>query len=198
MIKTYTAEEVSQILQKEGFDITKRTVNYYAFEKNMFELSNTGKSCFTDVEIEKIKAIDLLREYTKFTLAQIKQIINTKSYEEIKKLCVERVAKIDPQHYSYITLNAVSNQLMNGTGNANYRNEDSSGNGVYMGSLTSSGSSSAIPSLCTLSTSKAVANLRRVEVDEDFTLLVSNRVKENTVKQVVDYIEFVKSKGGIY
>ena len=31
MMKTYTAEEVSQIT-KEGFDIIKRTVNYYALK----------------------------------------------------------------------------------------------------------------------------------------------------------------------
>ena len=92
-------------------------------------------------------------------------------------------------------LNAVSNQLMK---KAVPITEMRTVVGMELyGKFNFFGSSSAIPSLCTLS-SEAVANLRRVEVDEDFTLLVSNRVKENTVKQVVDYIEFVKSKGGIY
>lgn len=217
MAKTYTAEEVAQILQEQGLDITKRTVNYYAFEKNMFKLSNTGRSCFTDAEIEKIKSIALLKEYTKFTLAQIKTIINTKSYEEIKKLCVEKVAKIDPQHYSYITQN--QNYIPQGmsmrTGQANYRNDNGSAvNGFYLGdigsgSISSGGMTSAdgssvksyIPDTFTGSShthTQVLSNQRRIDIDEDFTLLVSERVDESTVEQIVNYIEFVKAKGGVY
>lgn len=80
----YTAKEVSEILSKEGFyDITPRTVNYYAFEKKMFEPIQTGKKCFSESEIEKIKSIKTLQESTNFTLDQIKEIINKYSYDEI-------------------------------------------------------------------------------------------------------------------
>jgi len=80
----YTAKEVSEILSKEGFyDITPRTVNYYAFEKKMFEPIQTGKKCFSEREIEKIKSIKTLQESTNFTLDQIKEIINKYSYDEI-------------------------------------------------------------------------------------------------------------------
>jgi len=89
----YTAREVAEKLQKEGYaDITTRTVNYYAFEKKMFDVSLTGKKCFTDKEIEKIKAIKHLQKTTSFTLSQIKDIISTYSFEDI-------MARVSPVVY---------------------------------------------------------------------------------------------------
>lgn len=97
----YSAEDVANILRAEGFsDINKRTVNYYAFDKKMFDVQRTGKKCFTDRELDKIRAIRLLREYTNLTLDQIKQIINTHSLEEIKQFCINRVASIG-EYYGY-------------------------------------------------------------------------------------------------
>lgn len=99
----YSAEDVANILRSEGFsDINKRTVNYYAFDKKMFDIQGTGKKCFTDRELDKIRAIRLLREHTNLTLDQIKQIINTRSLEEIKQFCINRVSNIR-EYYSYST-----------------------------------------------------------------------------------------------
>lgn len=91
----YTAEEVAKILQEKGdCNISRRTVNYYAFEKYMFELQKTGKKCFTEAEIDKISAIRLLQNYTTYTLEQIKGIINSKSLHEINAMCAEKLKLI--------------------------------------------------------------------------------------------------------
>jgi DNA-binding transcriptional MerR regulator len=88
----YTADEAAEKLKSHGFgDFTKRTVNYYAFEKNMFNIQENGKGIFTDREIEKLAAIKLLRTHTNYTLEQIKNIINNSSLEDIKGFCKRRV-----------------------------------------------------------------------------------------------------------
>lgn len=96
--KKYSAEEVAKILQSEGYDISKRTVNYYAFDKKLFEVKETGKNCFTDEELDKIRGIRILREYTNFTLNQIKEIINQYPLPEIMKMCESRLQSVS---YSY-------------------------------------------------------------------------------------------------
>ena len=75
MAKTYTARpEVT--CTRTRFRYYKKDCKLLCFWKNMFKLSNTGEVAL-QAEIEKIKSIALLKEYTKFTLAQIKTIINT-------------------------------------------------------------------------------------------------------------------------
>ena len=102
-----------------------------------------------------------------------------------------------------------------GAGQANYRNDNGSAvNGFYLGdigsgSISSGGMTSAdgssvksyIPDTFTGSShthTQVLSNQRRIDIDEDFTLLVSERVDESTVEQIVNYIEFVKAKGGVY
>jgi DNA-binding transcriptional MerR regulator len=80
----YTADEVARLLISAGFDITKRTINYYTFEKKLFDVQE-GKKCFTNIEIDKIQAIVLLRERTDFSLEEIKEIINAYNLDEIKR-----------------------------------------------------------------------------------------------------------------
>lgn len=96
----YSAQEVSDLLKSKNKEISKRTVNYYAFEKKMFEVGG-GRNCFTDDDIKKIENILLLKEKTSYTLEQIKTIINTKSDDEIKgifkKKEVIKTIIIDPE-----------------------------------------------------------------------------------------------------
>lgn len=88
----YTAEEVAEIIRQRGDNsVTKRTVNYYAFEKNMFDIKIGGKKCFSSLEIDKIEAIKLLQTYTKLKLNEIKELINTLPLKEIKKQYVSIV-----------------------------------------------------------------------------------------------------------
>lgn len=88
----YTAEKVSEILKEQGYDIKKRTVNYYAFEKKLFEVES-GKNSFTDESIKKIKYIRDLQQYTNYNLNQIKVIINTYSDEEIDNIIGIKLSK---------------------------------------------------------------------------------------------------------
>jgi len=93
--KRFTAEEVAEKLREEGDKgITKRTVNYYAFDKNMFEISLRGKKIFTEKEIDKIRAVRMLKEYTSCNLTEIKKIINLKDLEEIKEMCLKRAEEM--------------------------------------------------------------------------------------------------------
>lgn len=95
MLNGYSAEEVAKILQAEGDnDISKRTINYYAFDKRLFEVSGSGKKIFTDADIDKIRAIRMLKNCTTYTLEQIKQIINKHSLEEVSEMCAKRVSDI--------------------------------------------------------------------------------------------------------
>lgn len=85
MYERYSAAEVAKLLSSSGLKITRRTINYYAFEKKMFELPISGKKIFTNKEIDKIQAIVFLQKSTDFTLDQIKSIINESSLDEIQK-----------------------------------------------------------------------------------------------------------------
>lgn len=95
----YTAEEVVRVLQSAGFNINKRTVNYYAFDKKLFEVSETGKKSFTDIDVDKIQSILLMRERTNMSLEEIKSIVNSRSLTEIKR----QYPKKEPQFQSFAT-----------------------------------------------------------------------------------------------
>lgn len=71
----HSAEEVAGILRSAGYEVTRRTVNYYAFEKKMFQPKGTGKKIFTREDIDRMQAILYLRERSSLTLDEIKKII---------------------------------------------------------------------------------------------------------------------------
>lgn len=60
----------------------------------MSEIKETGRNCFTDTEVDKIRAIRLLRECTNLTLNQIKKIINQRTLREITEICEGRLMSI--------------------------------------------------------------------------------------------------------
>ncbi len=95
MEKRYTAEEAAEKLREEGDKkITKRTINYYAFDQSMFKINLQGKKIFTEAEIDKIRAIRLLRVYTDYKLKEIKKLINSKTLLEIKEMCLEKTEEM--------------------------------------------------------------------------------------------------------
>lgn len=79
----YSAKELATKLQNDGFNISARTINYYVFEKKMFEVSNSGRNVFTDTDYDKLKAILFLKENSNLSLEEIKNEILTKTYDEI-------------------------------------------------------------------------------------------------------------------
>lgn len=194
---SYTAKEVAEELQKEGYsDITTRTVNYYAFEKKMFDVPLTGKKCFTDREIEKIKAIKHLQKTTNFTLNQIKEIINTYDYGEI-------MARVSPVVYEnvedfYKSPDYASNLLSVTCGisvdaarqdflcNANPVSRSFSGTAVS--------SSGGVLSLSAGSAESVCQQKRPVVINQDVTLLVSGRVDADTLSEMIESISNITKK----
>jgi DNA-binding transcriptional MerR regulator len=97
----YTAEEVAGKLTSAGFRITKRKINYYAFEKKMFQPRGVGKKVFSPADIDKIQGIIYLREHSKLSLEQIKTIINEDNFalDEIKR----RYSRLEASFFSFAT-----------------------------------------------------------------------------------------------
>jgi DNA-binding transcriptional MerR regulator len=63
--KGYTADELESMFQSMGkpYDkLTKRTIYYYAYEKNLFPIAHSGKGGFTEREIGYLKLIAELKD----------------------------------------------------------------------------------------------------------------------------------------
>ncbi|MDW7730386.1 MAG: hypothetical protein SCJ94_10340 [Bacillota bacterium] len=99
----YSAEEVARKLASAGYVISKRKVNYYAFEKKLFQPEGSGKKVFSAADIDKIQGILYLREHSKLNLDKIKIVIDDKyfSLEEIKR----RYSRPEASFQSYVTQN---------------------------------------------------------------------------------------------
>jgi DNA-binding transcriptional MerR regulator len=181
----YTAKEVAQKLQKEGYsDVTARTVNYYAFEKKMFEVSLTGKNCFTEKEIEKIKAIKKLQQTTNFTLEQIKEIINRYDYEDI----VERTSPIVYQKVEdfYQSLGYMKSLITSSI-------QSSSMSNCFQNFQSSCFSANCQSSQTVTSAAVDVLRIdggqRTIRINQDITLTVSNQIDIDTLAQIVKSIQ---------
>ncbi len=168
----YTAEEAAQVLQAEGdSEISKRTVNYYAFEKGMFEVSETGKRCFTEADLDKIRAIRLLREHTSLTLEQIKTVIRDRSLDEIRASCVARVAEASQAYARPLMAEQVEMREFSPPPMPM----------MYTSSTRTAASEPPRPA-------KAEAKSRTIRVNEDLTLVVSPQVTTTKLKKIIDFI----------
>jgi len=185
---TYTAKEVAKKLRDEGYlDVTSRMVNYYAFEKKMFDVSLTGKKCFTEKEIEKIKGIKRLQKTTNFTLEQIKEIINKYNFKDI-------MVRISPIVYQNV--------------------EDFYQSPGYIQSLASSSAKTDNYLQCSRNsclnadnqlTQNIITNTitdmkeinigqRTIKVNQDVNLTVSNQVNTDTLIEIVKCIQQITKK----
>lgn len=178
----YSADEVAKILQEEGHDITKRTVNYYTFEKKMFEVKETGRNCFTDAELDKIRGIRLLRECTALSLDQIRDVIDSYSLEDIGEMCADR-----SQSISYYTSEvssrpqAGSATIQGSSYSSYYRSAPTVLDGNTPGHLQMpTGSLAETPS---------AKNSRTIKVNDDVTLLVSPNFSTDMLAELIDFIK---------
>lgn len=157
----YSAQDIAGILQGEGYDISKRTVNYYAFDKEMFKLKETGKNSFTEEELEKIKAIKLLQEYTAYTLEQIKEIINKHSLGEIRNLCASRATSL-----SSLPIKSFSAQRMASSQTSNYpKGAFIKGNEMLNG------------------------RNKTIKITENVTVNISDNYTKKQLEKLIDFIE---------
>lgn len=183
----YTAKEAADKLQQEGFaDITTRTVNYYAFEKSMFDISQTGKKCFTDKELKKMKAIKHLQKTTNFTLEQIKNIINKYDYEEI-------MTRVSPIVYDKVEDFYQSPGYTQSLVSAHLKNDSDST--AISAPLRFSHDNTALnpPRLNTLFVNSVPfvdenSKKRSIRINEDITLIVSHHIDTEKLTELVKCI----------
>lgn len=164
----YSAEEASQLLQMENMNVSKRTVNYYAFSKKMFDITTNGKKCFTTVELDKLRSIYLLKEYTNYTLEQIKIIINSHTLEEIKETCASRVSSIRELK---------SNTLQDFTPKGTY---------IFNHCLTSK-----LPEECK---SEQLEGRKIIKINEDISFVVSQKVDRKKLNKFVSLLKILEDE----
>ncbi|MFZ3102601.1 MAG: hypothetical protein WA113_10480, partial [Desulfitobacteriaceae bacterium] len=160
--------EASQLLQTENMKVSKRTVNYYAFSKKMFDITTNGKKCFTTVELDKLRSIFLLKEYTNYTLEQIKVIINSHTIEEIKEICARRVSGIRELN---------SNLLQDFTPRKTY---------VFNPYFP--------PKVSEDSKSEQSDGNRTITINEDISLVVSQKVNSKKIKKMISLLRILEDE----
>lgn len=177
----YSAKEVAELLRKEGLtDITSRTINYYAFDKKMFNINSVGKKCFTNIEIDKIKGIKKLQELTKFTLEQIKEIINKYSYEEIESRFSQISYKTVEDFKSTYSVKSMAPRVF--SNNINLNSSSNECNSSYYAN-----SDINIEEI-NLKSNNLQRNLR---INEDITLTISNNIDNEKLQKIVKNIQAI-------
>lgn len=85
-MSSYTAKQITELLQQEGADIHLRTIRYYTQIGMVPPLETVGnKRVYTDVHLAYFRAILTLSK-TGETLASIQQKLQALSMDEIKKI----------------------------------------------------------------------------------------------------------------
>lgn len=111
----YNAQQVEDILKKEGYEISLRKINYYTSDLKMVEVQN-GKNCFTEKSIQQLKFILDLKNYTKYTLNQIKEILKKYSEEDIRELISKKInnnSLIAESKGYYSSANSINSNSLN-------------------------------------------------------------------------------------
>lgn len=180
----YTAKEVAEILNKEGFDdIKTRTVNYYAFEKKMFDVSGRGKKCFTKDDIEKIRNIKKLQGSTSFTLDQIKDLINDEHYED-----------------SLLRYNPTSYRSVEDFKTAELLNEDMYINNIKVIdnnlclSSFNGDSCQRTEEICASNNYNDLSKQRTLRINDDIMLILSKRITSDETSEIVKQINKIVKK----
>lgn len=174
---SFSSKEVAEILKKDGYEkISDRTINYYAFEKSMFQVEKSGKKVFTQKEIDKIKGIRILREFG-YALNDIKEIINTKSLSEIESLCYSKLTSKLSASTTYNNepnfLEAADNSFLNDNLiDANNRSCAFLDNRVYI-------NESAI---------KSNSEKRTIKINNDITLIISANFDDDKLQKIIEII----------
>ena len=191
MEQRYTAQEVAEILRREGDSkITTRTVNYYAFEKNMFEVSGKGKGTFSAEDIEKIRAIRILQCCTNYTLAQIKEVIKTQRVGEILQTYATAA-----QLYAHSQQSPSQTQLTWNSSVGNVSTAGSTGCPYPPTSLDTLGVPVAAVRNFPQSapTDYTNSSLRTIKINQDVTLTVSENITKAQLAKIIEFINKLRS-----
>lgn len=84
-MRTYSSNEIVELLTKEGYNISKRTFTYYATEKKVLPnpVNINNKNTYTEKHIFYLKAILILKDKGN-TLYEIKEQLDKMNDDEIK------------------------------------------------------------------------------------------------------------------
>lgn len=85
IMRTYSSNEIVELLTKEGYNISKRTFTYYATEKKVLPnpVNINNKNTYTEKHIFYLKAILILKDKGN-TLYEIKEQLDKMNDDEIK------------------------------------------------------------------------------------------------------------------
>lgn len=173
----YSTSEVSEILKNRGYDISSRSINYYVYDKKMFEVEK-GKKSFTENEIEKLILIKDLQQYTTFNLTKIKKIISDYSTEEIREIIRNKIGNAESKGYSTLNsfnVSSISNNTFNGLGGFNDFNH------YPIREVTST----------KISTSTNIFNKCIVLIDNEVIIKTNKTIyNEELIKEIKAFIEF--------
>lgn len=190
-METYTVEELSKQLKDMGYDVSSRTIKYYAYEKNMLQNLKAGKKSFTKDELDDIVKIQKLKNCTSMKLDQIREFIKNKDVCDIDNYIANQYcntifkssSSVDSNHYYTGTLNNSMN--MTSLSN-NYNWSDTKAN------------SRGIQAYCK-STEKEVSvknnandsnkTKRSIQVTDDILITVTKNVDNEKLKQIVKFIK---------
>ncbi|WP_044640468.1 MerR family transcriptional regulator [Risungbinella massiliensis] len=89
-MNTYTAEQLTTLLQSEGYPIELRTVKYYAQLGILSERPKwNGRKVFVEKHLDELRAILTLKRTGK-NLTEIKELLPTQTASSLKKLSSQR------------------------------------------------------------------------------------------------------------
>lgn len=208
---TYTVEELSKQLKDMGYNVSPRTIKYYAYEKNMLQNLKAGKKSFTESELYDIIKIQKLKNCTPMKLDEIREFIKDNDVLDVDNYIVKQysttISKSSSDSMSsansYVNSfnNAINMAMM--SSDCNWNNMTSN----YAMPLENSYGSNSIEylnydlgmmSCCNFSNKElSIENeddchkkeKRSIQVTDDILLTVTKDVDNEKLKKIVNFIK---------
>lgn len=205
-METYTVEGLSKLLKDLGYDVSTRTIKYYAYEKNMFPNLKAGKKSFTKAELDDIIKIQKLKNCTSLKLDEIKDLIKEKSIVEIDDYITSRYYKayFNKKNFGQkpsLNMTIFNDKSISFSNNLNIenniRNSFLENNQVQYNSFNcvdtlnvnlENKTNNTMSSIKTNDIDKS-NNKRTIKVTEDITLMVNENINTEKLKEIVNFIK---------
>lgn len=176
----YAVNDVSQILKNKGYDISTRSINYYVYDKKMFDIEK-GKKSFTDLEIEKLMLIKDLQQYTTFNLSKIKKIISDYSIEEVREIISNKIQNAENKGYSSLLNSSYSSSSDNFQG---IISKFDSGGGTYNSTSSLYTNEVFVP--------KSIELTKCITLIHNEVIIMTNKksYSEEVIREIKSFIDF--------
>lgn len=204
----YTVESLSELLKNMGYNVSPRTIKYYAYEKNMLSNLKPGKKSFTKTELDDIIKIQKLKNCTSLKLDEIKEIIKDKNIQEVNdyiagryyKSCFDEKSAISNTMFSVANDNSMSfnSSLSCKDSNENFIKRSFSGDnqafhGGYIGDkivnpLDQYNINNKMPVINSCENKESVSK-RTIKVTDDITLTITENIDTKKLKEIINFIK---------